>query len=95
MQDTSIPRPPLMLTAPLRINILAATRNLAIEQLVERGGYDRLLFSNDVFVKAEAIVELLNTRDGVGCSISLTSRLVTDEQRPPLMTESLIRQPPE
>ncbi|KAJ6612484.1 hypothetical protein B0H10DRAFT_2223097 [Mycena sp. CBHHK59/15] len=46
-KDTSIPRPPLMLTAPLRINILAATRNLAIEQLVERGGYDRLLFSND------------------------------------------------
>ncbi|KAJ6624131.1 hypothetical protein B0H10DRAFT_1943335 [Mycena sp. CBHHK59/15] len=75
--DTSIPRPPLMLTAPLRINILVATRNLAIEQLVEWGGYDRLLFSNDVFVKAEAIIELLNTRDGVGYSVSLTSHLVT------------------
>ncbi|KAJ7714647.1 hypothetical protein B0H16DRAFT_1340477, partial [Mycena metata] len=59
-QDTSIPRPPTMLTAPLRINILAAsTRNLANELLVERGGCDRLLFSNDVFVEAEAIVELL------------------------------------
>ncbi|KAJ7226420.1 hypothetical protein C8J57DRAFT_1535226 [Mycena rebaudengoi] len=44
-----------MLTALPRIDILAATRNLAIESLVERGGYDRLLFSNDMFVEISII----------------------------------------
>ncbi|KAJ6589619.1 cryptococcal mannosyltransferase 1-domain-containing protein [Mycena capillaripes] len=63
-QDTSIPRPASMGTAPPRIEFLAAVRNLAIEPLVTLGGYDRVLFTNDVFVEAESIVELLNTRGG-------------------------------
>ncbi|KAJ6527177.1 cryptococcal mannosyltransferase 1-domain-containing protein [Mycena capillaripes] len=63
-QDTSIPRPATMDTAPPRIEYLATVRNLVIEPLVTLGGYDRILFSNDVFVEAESIVELLNTRDG-------------------------------
>ncbi|KAF7334689.1 Glycosyltransferase family 69 protein [Mycena venus] len=76
-RDTSIPRPTSMLTAPPRIDFLAATRNLVIEPLVERGGYDRLLFSNDVFVEAEAIVELLHTRDGdydMACGVDFHNR---------------------
>ncbi|KAJ7118503.1 cryptococcal mannosyltransferase 1-domain-containing protein [Mycena crocata] len=63
-QDTSIPRPASMGTAPPRIEYLAAVRNLVLEPLVAEGGYDRVVFSNDVFVEAESIVELLNTKDG-------------------------------
>ncbi|KAF7368428.1 Glycosyltransferase family 69 protein [Mycena venus] len=63
-QEALIPQPPSMLTAPLCIDILMTTRNLAIESLVEQGEYNRLLFSNDVFVKAEAIIGLHNTRYG-------------------------------
>ncbi|KAJ6589621.1 cryptococcal mannosyltransferase 1-domain-containing protein [Mycena capillaripes] len=46
------------------MGFLAAVRNLAIEPLVTLGGYDRVLFTNDVFVEAESIVELLHTRGG-------------------------------
>ncbi|KAJ7182264.1 cryptococcal mannosyltransferase 1-domain-containing protein [Mycena crocata] len=62
IQDTAIRRPESMVTAPPRIEYLAAVRNRVLEPLV--GGYDRVLFSNDLFVEAESIVELLNTRDG-------------------------------
>ncbi|KAJ7135285.1 cryptococcal mannosyltransferase 1-domain-containing protein [Mycena crocata] len=64
IQDTAIRRPKSMDTAPPRIEYLAALRNRVLEPLVDGGGYDRVLFSNDVFVEAESIVELLNTRDG-------------------------------
>ncbi|KAF7332993.1 hypothetical protein MVEN_02405600 [Mycena venus] len=63
-QDTSIHRPPSMVTGPPRIQFLADTRNLVLEPLATRGGYDRVLFSNDVFVEAESIVELLDTNGG-------------------------------
>ncbi|KAJ6549089.1 cryptococcal mannosyltransferase 1-domain-containing protein [Mycena vulgaris] len=62
--DTSVARPADMGTAPPRINFLAAVRNQVMEPLVEKGGYDRVVFSNDVFIEAESIVELLNTKDG-------------------------------
>ncbi|KIY53625.1 glycosyltransferase family 69 protein [Fistulina hepatica ATCC 64428] len=62
--DTSVPRPESMETSPARIEFLAATRNLVLAPLRERGEYDRVLFSNDVFVEAESIIELLRTRDG-------------------------------
>lgn len=62
--DTSVPRPPSMVTGPPRIDFLAATRNFVLEPLTVHGGYDRVLFSNDVFVEAESIVELLETNRG-------------------------------
>ncbi|KAJ6473092.1 cryptococcal mannosyltransferase 1-domain-containing protein [Mycena sanguinolenta] len=63
-QDTSILRPPSMVTGPPRIDFLAATRNLVLEPLIAHGGYNRVLFSNDVFVEAESMVELLETNGG-------------------------------
>ncbi|KAJ7766128.1 cryptococcal mannosyltransferase 1-domain-containing protein [Mycena metata] len=62
--ETSIPQPITSETDTHRINFLAAVRNLAIEPLVANGGYDRLLFSNDIFVQAESVVELLHTKEG-------------------------------
>ena len=55
-----------------RIEYLAAVRNLALEPLVEQGGFARVLFSNDVFVEPESLVELLRTADGaydMACSL--------------------------
>ncbi|KAF7354574.1 hypothetical protein MSAN_01370500 [Mycena sanguinolenta] len=63
-QDTSILHPPSMATGPPRIDFLAATRNLVLEPLMTYGGYNRVLFSNDVFVEAESMVELLETNGG-------------------------------
>lgn len=62
--DTSIIRPESMETTPVRIRYLAALRNLALEPLAQSGGYDKIVFTNDVFVEAESILELLKTRDG-------------------------------
>ncbi|KAJ7208978.1 cryptococcal mannosyltransferase 1-domain-containing protein [Mycena pura] len=62
--ESTILRPPSMETAPPRIQYLSAVRNLAMSPLVEHGGYTRVLWSNDVFVEAEAIVELLDTKGG-------------------------------
>lgn len=64
VEDTTVPRPASMETATPRIQFLADVRNLALAPLVENGGYDRVIFSNDIFVQAESIVELLKTRDG-------------------------------
>ncbi|CCM01092.1 uncharacterized protein FIBRA_03140 [Fibroporia radiculosa] len=47
-----------------RINFLAAIRNRVMEPLVENGGYSRVLFSNDVYVEPESVIELLETADG-------------------------------
>lgn len=64
VRDTSIPRPESMETTTVRIEFLAAVRNLALEPLAQTGGYDRVLFSNDVFVEADSVIELLETRNG-------------------------------
>ncbi|KAJ6537070.1 cryptococcal mannosyltransferase 1-domain-containing protein [Mycena capillaripes] len=62
--DTSVERPASMDTAPPRIKFLAAVRNRVMEPLVQHGGYTRVVFSNDVFIEAESIVELLDTKGG-------------------------------
>jgi hypothetical protein len=46
-----------------RIDFLAATRNRALEPLME-GGYDRVVFSNDIYIEPESLVELLETNGG-------------------------------
>ncbi|KAJ7367719.1 cryptococcal mannosyltransferase 1-domain-containing protein [Mycena albidolilacea] len=77
-RDTSIERPPSQLmqeTAPPRITFLAAVRNLVMEPLVQHGGYTRVVFSNDIFIEAESIVELLDTKGGdydMACGLDLS-----------------------
>ncbi|KAJ7478203.1 cryptococcal mannosyltransferase 1-domain-containing protein [Mycena latifolia] len=62
--DTSVVRPADMGTAPPRIEFLAAVRNQVMEPLVEHGGYERVVFTNDVFIEAGSIAELLDTKRG-------------------------------
>ncbi|KAJ7596535.1 cryptococcal mannosyltransferase 1-domain-containing protein [Mycena floridula] len=64
VHDKSIARPESMETKEPRIRFLSSVRNKVLEPLVQNGGYDRVLFSNDVFVEAESVVELLKTRNG-------------------------------
>ncbi|KAJ7587101.1 cryptococcal mannosyltransferase 1-domain-containing protein [Mycena floridula] len=74
VRDNSIPRPSKMDTEPPRIEFLAASRNKVLEPLLEKGGYQRVLFSNDVFVEADSVLDLLGTRDGnydMACGIDL------------------------
>ena len=61
-----IARPHPFLTDQARIEFLAASRNVPLEPLLEEatGAFDRVLYSNDVLVSAEAIIELLSTRGG-------------------------------
>ncbi|KAJ7075335.1 cryptococcal mannosyltransferase 1-domain-containing protein [Mycena belliarum] len=47
-----------------RIDFLAAERNLVLAPLVEKGGYDVVVFSNDVLIAAESVIELLQTKNG-------------------------------
>ena len=75
VNEKTISRPSTMDTSPARIQYLAAVRNLALEPLVERGGFERVLFSNDIFIKAESMLELLKTRDGdydMACAVDLS-----------------------
>ncbi|KAL1696295.1 cryptococcal mannosyltransferase 1-domain-containing protein [Schizophyllum commune] len=75
VNDKTTSRPSTMDTSPARIQYLAAVRNLALEPLVERGGFERVLFSNDIFIKAESMLELLKTRDGdydMACAVDLS-----------------------
>jgi hypothetical protein len=51
-------------TGTNRIEFLSATRNLAMAPLVEQGGYDVVLYSNDILIEAESVVELLKTKNG-------------------------------
>ncbi|KAG1766750.1 glycosyltransferase family 69 protein [Suillus placidus] len=60
--DESISRPDY-LGGRERIEFLAATRNLALEPLL-KGGYDKVIFSNDIFIEPETLVELLETNNG-------------------------------
>ncbi|KAJ7622878.1 cryptococcal mannosyltransferase 1-domain-containing protein [Mycena rosella] len=59
-RDHVVPRP----SDRDRIDFLSAARNLALAPLVEKGGYDVVLFSNDILIKAESVVELLKTNNG-------------------------------
>lgn len=61
--DAAVPKPD-DLQFNNRISFLARIRNRVMEPLVESGGYERVLFSNDVFVEPESVIELLQTRDG-------------------------------
>jgi len=47
-----------------RIYFLSALRNRALEPLLENGGYDKVLFSNDIYIEPETIIELIKTADG-------------------------------
>lgn len=62
VNDTTISRPASMETTNIRIEYLSKLRNKALEHL--DGGYDRVLFSNDIYVDAESVITLLKTRDG-------------------------------
>ncbi|KAK7044368.1 cryptococcal mannosyltransferase 1-domain-containing protein [Favolaschia claudopus] len=73
-RDNTITRPESMATAPPRIQFLAAVRNQVLEPLVKNGGYNRIIFSNDIFIEAESIVELLDTKGGdfdMACGLDL------------------------
>lgn len=63
VHDDAVPRPPDMAWNN-RIDFLAAVRNRAMEPLVQHGGYDRVVFSNDIFVEPESLIELLETNNG-------------------------------
>ncbi|KAG1727142.1 glycosyltransferase family 69 protein [Suillus lakei] len=60
--DKAVPKPDDM-GGNKRIEFLAATRNRALEPLTV-GGYDRVMFSNDIFIEPESFVELLETNNG-------------------------------
>ncbi|KAH7906326.1 glycosyltransferase family 69 protein [Hygrophoropsis aurantiaca] len=62
-EDESINKPEDM-GGNNRIDFLAAIRNRALEPLMENGGYDKVIFSNDIFIEPETIVELLETAEG-------------------------------
>ena len=63
VQNETIQRPDDMNWNP-RIEFLAGIRNQVLEPLVAEGGYDRVLFSNDIYIEAESVIELLETREG-------------------------------
>lgn len=62
-EDTTIVKPDNM-TGNNRIHFLSALRNRVLEPLFEKGGYDKVVFSNDIFIEPETIVELIKTADG-------------------------------
>ncbi|KAH7104564.1 cryptococcal mannosyltransferase 1-domain-containing protein [Auriculariales sp. MPI-PUGE-AT-0066] len=62
--DSSIPPPDTRQTGKTRIAFLAAVRNEVLKPLYERGGFDRILFLNDIYFEAESVIELLRTYDG-------------------------------
>ena len=63
VQNNTIKKPPQLEWNP-RIEFLAAIRNQVLEPLLESGGYDKVLFSNDIFIEPESVIELLETHDG-------------------------------
>jgi hypothetical protein len=62
-QDEAITKPNDMMEIQ-RIQFLSALRNRVLEPLVENGGYDKVIFSNDIFIEPESILELLYTSEG-------------------------------
>ncbi|KAI0816064.1 cryptococcal mannosyltransferase 1-domain-containing protein [Trametes gibbosa] len=65
VQDETVKKPEHLEWNP-RIEFLAAIRNQALEPLLSAapGSYDRVLFSNDIFIEPESVLELLDTRGG-------------------------------
>ena len=63
VQDETVKKPSDVQWNP-RIEFLAAIRNQALEPLLQTGGYDKVLFSNDIFIEPESVIELLETRGG-------------------------------
>ena len=63
VRNETVKRPDKLEWNP-RIEFLAAIRNQALEPLLAQGGYDKVLFSNDIFVEPESLIELIETRDG-------------------------------
>ena len=63
VQDKVIRKPENM-GETQRIPFLSALRNRVLEPLIENGGYDKVIFSNDIFVEPETIIELVYTADG-------------------------------
>ncbi|EGO00672.1 glycosyltransferase family 69 protein [Serpula lacrymans var. lacrymans S7.3] len=47
-----------------RIDFLSAIRNRALEPLIEMGGYDKVVFSNDIFIEPESFIDLIDTMNG-------------------------------
>ncbi|EJD55628.1 hypothetical protein AURDEDRAFT_109884 [Auricularia subglabra TFB-10046 SS5] len=64
IRDQSIKKPSPMYTNNARIVFLSSVRNKAMEPLYKMGGFDRVLFSNDVYVEAESVIALLKARNG-------------------------------
>ena len=62
-QDKAITKPDDM-SNNNRIYFLSALRNRVLEPLVETGGYDKVVFSNDIYIEPETIIELLHTAEG-------------------------------
>ena len=62
-QDEAVTKPENLI-GNNRIYYLSALRNRALEPLVEMGGYDKVMFSNDIYIEPEAILELLYTAEG-------------------------------
>ena len=62
-QDEAVTKPENLI-GNNRIYYLSALRNRALEPLVEMGGYDKVMFSNDIYIEPEAILELLYTAKG-------------------------------
>lgn len=60
--DDSISKPDDM-SGNNRVEFLAATRNHALEPLME-GGYEKVVFLNDIYIEPESLVELLETNGG-------------------------------
>ncbi|TFK84150.1 glycosyltransferase family 69 protein [Polyporus arcularius HHB13444] len=63
VQDETVKKPEDVQWNP-RIEFLAAIRNQALEPLLQTGGYDKVLFSNDIYIEPESVIELLETRAG-------------------------------
>lgn len=64
LRDESIKKPSPMRTNNARIVFLSALRNKAMEPLYKMASFDRVLFSNDVYVEAESVIALLKARNG-------------------------------
>jgi hypothetical protein len=65
LRDKEIKKPNPYFTNQHRIIFLSESRNRALEPLHKLNQtFDRILFSNDVYIHAESAVELLRTRNG-------------------------------
>ncbi|KAH7104135.1 cryptococcal mannosyltransferase 1-domain-containing protein [Auriculariales sp. MPI-PUGE-AT-0066] len=81
-RSTRTTRPENMRTELPRIKFLADSRNIVLEPLTETGGgWDYIIYSNDIFIDAEGVIELLHSRDGdydMVCAFDYAQWGVTD-----------------